>query len=128
MKRLVGLIVLLGLSAAGLYYWRARPEAPIRLDGVRLPKPVAAVRDRIGDAALRVAVLSAFALNRRLQPLELRVEVADGVVTLRGEAPDAEARALAGQVARQVPEVKEVRNLLEVLSARPTAGPKPRQP
>jgi hypothetical protein len=113
MKRLAGLIVLLGLLAAGLYYWRSRPEPPVRLDGFRLP-PAAAVRDRLGDAALRVAVESAFALNRRLQPADLAVEAEGGVVTLRGEVESAELKALARRVAADVPGVASVTDRVRV--------------
>jgi osmotically-inducible protein OsmY len=123
MKRLLGLIVLLGLAAAGLYYWRSRPEPPVRLDGLRLPKPVAALKDRLGDAAVRVAVQTAFLLHRRLQPLDLQVEVEAGVVTLRGRARDRESRALAERVAAQAPEVERVRNQIAI--AAPTAPATP---
>ena len=112
--------MLLAVAAAGLYYWRSRPEAPIRLDGLRLPEPVAAVKDRLGDAALRVAVQSAFVLNRRLAPLGLSVEVDAGAVTLRGDAPDAATRDEAARVAAQVPEVRGVRNLVRIAAPRPT--------
>lgn len=119
MKRLLGLIVLLGVASAGLYYWRSRPEAPVRLDGVRLPKPVAAVKGRLGDAALHAAVQGAFALNRRLAPLGLSVEVEDGVVTLRGDAPDSDTREAATRVAAQVPGARDVRSQIRIAAPRP---------
>jgi osmotically-inducible protein OsmY len=121
MKRLLGLIVLLGLAAAGLYYWRSRAEPPIRFDRVRLAGPVEAVKDSFGDAAVRVAVQTAFRLHRDLSPLELQVEVQDRVVTLRGQAPGNEARETAQRVAEQVPEVKRVRNEIAIAAPRPGA-------
>src|SRR5262245_17179347 len=116
MKRLVGLVVLLGLTAAALYYWKARAEPPIRIEGVdgRITK------DKLGDAALRTSVRTAFALHRSLRPLDLQVEAESRVVTLRGEAPSGETRATAERIARLVPEVKDVRNEIRVGTSRPT--------
>jgi osmotically-inducible protein OsmY len=132
MKRLFALVVLVAIAAAGLYYWRSRPEPPIRLNGVRigrvtipdkLPEPIAAMKDKLGDAAVRSAVQTAFALHRRLAPLELEVACEDFVVSLRGRAPDAESKATAERVARMVPEVKDVKNEIRV-----EAGVKPPAP
>lgn len=122
MKRLVGLIVLLVLAAAGLYYWRARPEPPIRLDAMRLPAP-AAVRQRFGDAALRLAVLSAFALHRRLRDHGLEVEVTRGAVRLSGEVPSRELEDLALAVARDVVGVSSVTDEIRVREQIRRRGP-----
>ncbi len=135
MKRLTGLVLLLGLTAAALYYWKSRPEPPIRIDGLsaraldpgkvvidkitipdKLPASLEAAKDKLGDAAIRTSVKTAFALHRALKPLDLQVETEALVVTLRGEAPTQEARATAERVARMVPEVKNVRNEIRVVA------------
>ncbi|HET7292654.1 MAG TPA: hypothetical protein VFM88_09525, partial [Vicinamibacteria bacterium] len=88
MKRLVGLVLLLGLTAAALYYWKSRAEPPIRIKGVdarklgsaravidkvtipdKLPPALEAAKDRITDAAVRTSVQTSFALHRTLKPL-----------------------------------------------------------
>ena len=88
MKRLVGLVLVLGLTAAALYYWKSRAEPPIRIRGVsgrgldpgkvaidkitipdKLPASLEAVKDKIGDAAVRTSVKTAFVLHRVLKPL-----------------------------------------------------------
>lgn len=143
MKRLVGLVLLLGLTAAALYYWKSRAEPPIRIDGVnsraldpakvvidkitipdRLPASLEAAKDKLGDAAIRTSVKTAFALHRALKPLDLQVEADALVVTLRGEAPTDEVRATAERIARMVPEVKDVRNEIRVAAkaASPAVG------
>jgi hyperosmotically inducible periplasmic protein len=133
MKRLAGLVVLLALTAAALYYWKARAEPPIRIQGLdtrppqagkvvidritipdKLPAPLEAAKGKLDDAAVRTSVRTAFALHRSLRPLELHVEAESRVVTLRGEAPSDEARATAERIARMVPEVKDVRNEIRV--------------
>ncbi|HJS60035.1 MAG TPA: BON domain-containing protein [Vicinamibacteria bacterium] len=135
MRRLVGLVLLLVLTAAALYYWKARAEPPIRIEGLdarrrepgrvvideitipdKLPAPLEAAKDKLGDAAVRSSVKTAFALHRSLRPLDLQVEAEVRVVTLRGEAPSDETRATAERIARLVPEVKDVRNEIRVRS------------
>lgn len=142
MKRLAGLVLLLGLTAAALYYWKARAEPPIRIKGVsshsldpakvvidkitipdKLPPSLEAVKDKIGDAAVRTSVQTAFALNRTLKPLDLQVETEALVVTLRGQAPSEEARSAAERVARMVPEVKDVRNEIRVVPGKVVSSP-----
>jgi hyperosmotically inducible protein len=103
-RRFFSFVILLGVAAAGLWYWsRERGGAPPELGAVG-----EAVGRRIDDARLHAAVKAAFELNRRLAPLPLRIEAEDGVVTLRGDVPDAATRALAEQVAGAVPDVRQV--------------------
>ncbi len=123
MKRLFGLLVMLGLAAAGLYYWRARGEPPIRLDGVdldrirvpkTLPKPLEAVKDRLHDEKLALQVKLALSLNRRLKGLDLDVEVTDGKARLSGEVRTRQQKELALAVVRDVPAVSSVTDAVHV--------------
>jgi hyperosmotically inducible protein len=115
LRRLFALIILLGLAAAGLYYWKARPE---------VSREIAAVKGTLRDAAVTTAVRTAFALNRTLQPLAVAVSTEDGVVTLRGDVPTDEAKATAARVASQVLEVRQVVDHLKVKpGSGPAAGP-----
>lgn len=109
LRRLFALAILLGLVAGGLYYWKRRA-------GASAPE-LGAVGRRIDDAKVHASVKTAFELNRRLHALDLRLEAEDGVVTLRGDVPDAETLALAEQVAGAVPGVRQVVSHLRVSGA-----------
>ncbi len=111
-RRLVALVVLLGLTAAGLYYWNARPAKLPRLPP--LPKSVSAAAGDLRDAAITTAVRAAFALNRTTAPLLIEATTSGGVVRLSGAVPNDPARAAAQRVAEAVPEVVRVVNDLRL--------------
>lgn len=112
-RRFLAFVILLGVGAAGLWYWsREQGRTPPELGAVG-----EAVGRRLDDARLHAAVKAAFELNRRLAPLPLRIEAEGGVVTLRGDVPDGATRALAEQVAGAVPDVRQVVNHLRVGAA-----------
>ncbi len=98
-RRLLALAVLLALAGAW-YYWKLRPG--------EVPQELGALGHTLADAKLHAAVKAAFELNRRLHALSVTVEAEDGVLTLRGEVPDDETRALAEQTAAAVPGVKQL--------------------
>jgi len=66
------------------------------------------------DIAITNKVKSAFLLSKRLSAYEIGVETKDGVVTLTGQAPTEVDKDLAGNVAKDVPEVLRVDNQLQV--------------
>ena len=117
-RRLLGLIVLLGLAAAGLYYYKDRSH------GADAPRSLQNLGREIKDTAVTGAVKTAFELNRTLKPLALKVSTESGVVTLQGEVPSAEARGTAERVAAAVPDVREVVNRLTVRGG-PAESPRP---
>lgn len=99
-RRLLGLIVLLGLLAGGLWYWKLRGEG-VRPDALG---SVAALK----DAKLTWAVKAALGLHRSLKPYTLEVGVEEGVVTLRGELPRDTLKSVAERTAAAVPGVSQV--------------------
>ena len=117
-RRLFALIVLLALVAGGLYYWKAH------MSGMSVPKGLQTVGRDLKDTGLTGAVKTAFELNRTLKPLPIHVTTEDGVVTLRGEVPQAEAKAVAERVAAAVPDVRQVVNHLQVTGG-PAESPRP---
>jgi hypothetical protein len=128
LKRLFALLVLLAIAAAGLYYWRAAPAPPIRIDGVdldrlrvpdTLPKSLEAVKDRLDDERLALQVKLALSLNRRLNDLDLEVEVRQGEARLSGRVETPEQKELALSVARDVPGVSSVTDSLHVRRRNP---------
>ena len=112
-SRLFALIILIALVLAGLHYWKARPQGPESLK---------TVGREIKDTALTGAVKTAFELNRSLKPLSIHVSTEDGVVTLRGDVPNAGTKDLAERVATSVPDVRQVVTHLHVTGG-PTEAP-----
>lgn len=109
LRRLFALVILLGLLAGSLYYWK-------QASGAATPR-LGQVGRHLDDARLHASVKTAFELNRRLRALDLRIQAEDGVVTLRGPVPDAETRSVAEQVAGAVPGVRQVVAHLRVTGA-----------
>jgi hyperosmotically inducible protein len=117
-RRFFALIVLLALVAGGLYYWKSRGGAFSGSHGLQV------VGRDLKDTALTGAVKTAFELNRTLKPLTIHVSTEDGVVTLRGEVPQDDAKAAAERVASSVPDVRQVVNHLQVKGG-PAQSPRP---
>ena len=114
-RRLFALVILLAVAAVGLYYWKSTTGRGPGLPHLpNMPHQVSELKTDLRDAGLTKAVKSAFALNRSTSRLELKVETDNGVVTLSGTVPDAEARAAAERVASAVPDVKSVSNQLSL--------------
>jgi osmotically-inducible protein OsmY len=116
-RRLFGLIVLLALVAGGLYYYKGR--------GVGSEAPsLGALGRELKDTAVTGSVKAAFELNRTLKPLPIHVSTEAHVVTLKGDVPNAEAKAMALRVAAAVPDVREVVDHLQV-NGGPAESPRP---
>jgi osmotically-inducible protein OsmY len=94
--------MVLGLLAAGLYYWKLRG---VTAEGIE---------QALRDTATTGRVKAALGLNRRLQPYSFGVSTEGGVVTLRGEVPREELKLAAVQVVEAVPEVRQVVNHVRV--------------
>ena len=80
------------------------------------PAASAKVPDQLhlDDALIVAKVTTGLAADKNLSALRIKVEVRDGVVTLRGPAPSAAARARAEEIARNVQGVSSVNNQLNV--------------
>lgn len=66
------------------------------------------------DAWIQTQLVTTYTLNEHLNPFDIGVKVADGVVTLNGEVETGIEKDLAGQIARSVDGVKAVENHLAV--------------
>ena len=121
MSRLLALIVLVGLVLAGLYYWR-RGDVPSRSEasrdlgqvGSRLGEVGQSVGNKLRDTKVTGQVRAALELNRALQPYDFEVTTDNEVVVLRGQVPTQDLRTAAEKVAAEVPDVKQVRNEIQV--------------
>jgi sporulation protein YlmC with PRC-barrel domain len=117
---LLAVILLIGLilGLAWMTYmvstrgWdQARQEINSRLQGA-----VYAAKETSETAALTTKVKTALSLSKRIPADNINVDSEDGVVTLRGEVPSQDIKALAESVARDVPGVSRVANHLLVVT------------
>jgi osmotically-inducible protein OsmY len=69
---------------------------------------------RLDDALIAAKVTTGLAADKNLSALHIKGAARDGVVTLRGPAPSAAARARAEEIARNVQGVTSVVNQLDV--------------
>lgn len=112
LRRLFALL-LLGLLAAGFYFWKLAPAGSRGLGGLG---------QSLDEARLTTAVKTALALNRRLAAADLSVSSDGGVVTLTGSVPSSEAQQLALRVAAEVPDVARVIDGTRVVAPGPAQG------
>jgi osmotically-inducible protein OsmY len=74
-------------------------------------------RQDLKDAWITGKIETIYTFNRQLNPFDIDVDVEDGVVHLTGSVESEVERELAGELARSVEGVSEVRNDLRVASA-----------
>lgn len=128
MRRLLLLLVLVGLLAAAFVYLRRpgnqpMPDVPQALGEVK--EKLGEVGDKLRGTKVAGSVKAALELNRDLQPYDFDVDADQaGAVTLKGEVPREDLKRLASQVAEAVPDVARVDNQVRVNAqlAAPAAG------
>ncbi|MGB7930802.1 MAG: BON domain-containing protein [Gammaproteobacteria bacterium] len=82
---------------------------------ITLSAPVlAAGDDQPSDTWLKASLMTTYTLNRQLNPFKIDAEVENGVVTLRGTVESDVERDHAGELARGVDGIREVKNELKV--------------
>jgi hyperosmotically inducible protein len=74
------------------------------------PKESASLGAAVDDTAITAKVKERLSSDDRLQAATINVETNNGVVTLSGSAPSAEARTAAEELARNVAEVQGIDN------------------
>ena len=105
MKKLVFLIIFLGIVAIGyLYFYQQRsPSADFQV-----------VKDKGEDIELMGKVKTAIALNKHFRAFDIKVTAQEGMVTLEGEVASKAQKELAYEIASQVKDVNSVKNLIRV--------------
>jgi osmotically-inducible protein OsmY len=83
------------------------------------PGTKANMAQRFDDSTLTATIKSKLLWNSVTEGLNIEVAAAQGVVTLKGQAKDADAKQLAGSLASNTDGVTEVNNLISI-SARDT--------
>lgn len=69
---------------------------------------------KIDDAGITTKVKTGLSADKDLNASRIEVDTEAGVVTLRGSAPTDAARQRASEIARNVKDVKDVKNLMTV--------------
>lgn len=131
MRRLLLLIVLVGLLAAAFLYLRRggtvpnAPNMPAMGDVKNeVQEKLGQVGDKLRETKTSGSVKAALELHRDLEPYSFDIDSdTAGVVTLKGEVPREDLRALASQVAASVPEVTRVDNQIRVNTQMAAAAP-----
>lgn len=115
-RRALGLVILAMIVAAAIYYWKAQPGLPKEAErlGTEGAEKLAAVGQKLADAKTTAAVETALGLKRSLKPYSIDADTKDGVVTLHGEVPRDDIKAMAEAAAAAVPDVRQVANELRV--------------
>jgi len=72
------------------------------------------IGESVDDAVTYARIKAKLATGRNTSAMEIRVDVADKVVTLRGQVQTAAAKRAAGEIATETSGVKQVHNLLTV--------------
>jgi hyperosmotically inducible periplasmic protein len=113
-KRLLALVIVVGLVGVAVYLWNRRHP------GTRPEQALAYVGDKIEATKVAGEVKAALALDRELKPYPIDVDgQADGAVVLRGAVSRDDLRGAAERVAGAAPSVRRVINELRVDPALP---------
>jgi hyperosmotically inducible protein len=117
-KPLLTVIVLIVLACAGYYLYRFGWTAPKLSQLGQLFSS--------SDPDITAKVRSDLASSKLLVGYDVNVKTNDAIVTLAGQVPSEDLRALAVEIARQAAGVKDVKNLIIVSAEARPAGGNPR--
>jgi len=92
----------------------ARARAAVDKAGEETKAMGAAAVDKVDDATITTKVNAELATDKDLSAIKIDVDTKDGVVTLTGPAPSADARERATEIAKNVKGVTSVNNQLTV--------------
>ncbi len=104
--RLVPTLVLLVLVlGAGYYLFKTNPA---------VQNAFHLVKDSTQDATITSRVRTALVLSKQVSPFDIKVETTQGQVSLDGEVPSEQIKAVAGAIVQDTSGVKEVHNHLAI--------------
>jgi hyperosmotically inducible protein len=101
------LALVLLLIVGGAIYYVARQNS-------FLQNAFHSVKESTQDAAATSKVRTALLLSKHVSPFDIKVETSQGEVTLQGQVPSEEVKAMAGAIALDTAGVKQVHNNLGV--------------
>jgi hyperosmotically inducible protein len=101
------LALVLVLVVLGAVYYISRQNSSIQ-------HAFHSVKESTQDAAATSRVRTALLLSKQVSPFDIKVETSQGEVTLQGQVPSEEVKAVAGAIAQDTSGVKQVHNNLGV--------------
>jgi hyperosmotically inducible periplasmic protein len=101
------LALVLVLVVLGAIYYISRQNSSIQ-------NAFHSVKESTQDAAATSRVRTALLLSKQVSPFDIKVETSQGEVTLQGQVPSEEVKAVAGAIAQDTSGVKQVHNNLGV--------------
>jgi hyperosmotically inducible protein len=101
------LALVLVLVVLGAIYYISRQNSSVQ-------NAFHSVKESTQDAAATSRVRTALLLSKQVSPFDIKVETSRGEVTLQGQVPSEEVKAVAGAIAQDTSGVKQVHNNLGV--------------
>ena len=103
---LVVAVLLLVVIGGAIYYFYSRSPS--------LQNAFRSVKESSQDTATTSKVRTALLLSKHVSAFDIKVETSQGEVTLTGQVPSEEIKAVAGAIARDTSGAKQVHNELTV--------------
>jgi hyperosmotically inducible protein len=101
------LALVLLLVVVGVIYYISRKNSSLQ-------SAFHSVKESTQDATATSRVRTALLLSKQVSPFDIKVETSQGEVTLQGQVPSEEVKAMAGAIALDTAGVKQVHNNLGV--------------
>lgn len=101
------LLLLLALIVGGAIYYSSKRN-------LSLQDAFHSVKESTQDAATTSRVRTALLLSKHVSPYDIKVQSSQGQVTLTGQVPSEEVKAMAGAIALDTSGAKQVRNDLGI--------------
>ncbi|HKI12847.1 MAG TPA: BON domain-containing protein [Candidatus Acidoferrum sp.] len=99
-------LVLLLLVVGAVYYFFTRNSS--------VQNAFHSIRESTQDAATTSRVRTALLLSKQVSPFDIKVQTIQGEVTLEGQVPSEQVKAVAGAIAQDTSSVKQLHNNLSV--------------
>lgn len=109
MRKFIAVVILLIIAGAAVFY--------VYHHGWKKPEQLSSLFSSSGDAEIARKVRTALGLSKRLAGFDIHADTSDGMVTLTGQVPSEDAKSLAGEIVRDTPGVKDVKNEIAVDAA-----------
>src|SRR5262249_37639465 len=117
-KSILTIVLAIAFAGAGYYLYRFGWTAPRASQLSQIFST--------SDPTITSKVKADIASSRLLNGYDVSVKTEDGVVTIGGQVPSEDLRSLAGEITRQSPGVKDVKNLIIIGNEARPAGGNPR--
>jgi len=103
---LAAALLLVAVIAGGSYYFYSRSPS--------LQNALRSFKESSQDTATTSKVRTALLLSKHVSPFDIKVETSRGKVTLTGQVPSEEIKAVAGAIAQDTSGAQQVRNELTI--------------